>query len=150
MLRWITFTRSWHVLVRIHRNNRCSSNNRFAAAGRGQFPRRTVPALLCRGRGVGERVGPHSGLCCCGRTPSTRTQSLPRGRLLLQRATPFLAAAGTDRALISRSGRSIPCNHFAQENVRLWPKAAAIGTHPGRQLSGDKLSSTATEHDGRE
>jgi len=43
------------------RNNRCGSSNRLAA------PRRNVFALLCRGCGVGECIGPHSGLCCCGR-----------------------------------------------------------------------------------
>src|SRR5216684_2868747 len=50
------------------RNNRCGSNNRSAAAGRGQFPGPTIPALFCRGRGVSKRIGPYSGLCCVAET----------------------------------------------------------------------------------
>src|SRR5260370_1210063 len=42
------------------RNNHCGGSNRFAAAGRGRFSGRTLPALLCRSRGFGERVRAHS------------------------------------------------------------------------------------------
>jgi hypothetical protein len=31
------------------------------------------------------------------------------------------------------------CHHFAQWNVRLWPKAAVTGSRSARQLSRDKL-----------
>jgi hypothetical protein len=37
---------------------------------------------------------------------------------------------------------------LSRSDLVRWPKAAVIGIHPGRQLSGDKLPSLGTARDG--
>src|SRR5258708_8945242 len=85
MLQWIPLARSWHLLARVGIVTIAVAAG--TAAGRGRFPGRTLPALLCRGPGVSERIGPHGGPCCCGRNQHC-LNALPRSCLLTE-TDPF-------------------------------------------------------------